>query len=77
MDKSYFSYWVDKSYLAYWVRGLLGTIAVCLPVYAIISLFTSMWWIGCIILFVYLWIAITIGLYKSENPQPDDSKGGA
>lgn len=57
----------ERPQYAYWMVGFLITLLFTVLVYAIISLFTFLWWTGCIILFIYLWAAITLYIFDAEK----------
>lgn len=61
-----------KSDYHYWLHGFLLALIIAGFAYAIISLFTFLWWTGCIILFIYLWAGITLYLYDAEKQKQDD-----
>ncbi len=51
----------------YWLFGLYTAFIVTAFVYAVISLFTFLWWTGAIILFIYLWAACTLHFYMQDK----------
>jgi hypothetical protein len=56
-----------KSDTQFWLHGLYYALIITTAIYAVISLFTFMWAIGCIILFIYLWVTITLYLWYQEK----------
>lgn len=51
--------------------GAFITLVISGFIYAIISLFTALWWTGCIILFLYLWATITLYLWNDQKQQDE------
>lgn len=57
----------SESDTQFWLHGFYHSLLITVFIYAIVSLFTFLWWTGCLILFIYLWAGITGYLWYKEK----------